>query len=103
MIEFWNVATRPSEKNGLGYDVAKATQSILELKRLFTLLPDLPDVYPIWERLAIDYQVKGVNVHDTKLVAFMLVHEISHVLTFNSTDFQRFNSEIVVVHPDNIN
>ena len=40
----------------------------------------------------------GVNVHDTKLAAAMLVHSVTHLLTFNTADFKRF-PEITAVHP----
>ena len=102
LIELWNVATRPVDKNGFGFSSAKTEQEIRQLKTLFTLLPDTKEVYPLWEKLVADYQVKGVNVHDTRLVAFMLTHGISHILTFNTKDFQRFSSEITVVHPDTV-
>ncbi len=59
-------------------------------------------IYSEWEHLANTYQVKGVNVHDTRLITFMLVHNLSHILTFNINNFQRFNSEIIVVHPDTV-
>ena len=51
-----------------------------------------------WRQLVIKYQVSGVQVHDTRLVAAMLEHGIAHLLTFNTDDFKRF-SEINVVHP----
>ena len=102
LIELWNVATRPKQKNGLGLTPAITKQEIELLKTLFTLLFDKPQIYSEWEHLANTYQVKGVNVHDTRLVAFMLVHNLSHILTFNIKDFQRFNSEIIVVHPDTV-
>ena len=102
LIELWNVFTRPLNSNGLGMTPADAKQEIEKLKTTFILLPDTHTVYPEWERLATTYQVKGVNVHDTRLVAFMLVHNISHILTFNTKDFRRFNSEIIVIHPDTV-
>ncbi len=43
----------------------------------------------------------GVNVHDARLVAAMLVHGLTHILTFNTPDFRRF-SQITVVHPSEI-
>ncbi|ELS02727.1 putative nucleic acid-binding protein [Xenococcus sp. PCC 7305] len=100
LIESWNVLTRPQNKNGFGLSPNDAQQEIEKLKITFTLLPDTSQVFSEWEKLVMKYQVKGVNVHDTRLVAFMLVHKISHILTFNTKDFQRFNSEIIVVHPD---
>ena len=44
------------------------------------------------------YGVIGVNVHDARLVAAMLVHGLTHILTFNTTDFARY-TEITAVHP----
>ncbi len=41
---------------------------------------------------------EAVNVHDARLVAAMLVHGLSHILTFNTTEFARY-SEITAVHP----
>ncbi len=102
LIELWNVLTRPLNRNGFGMTPDRAQQELIKLKTTFTLLPDRPSIYPLWEQLATTYQVKGVNVHDTRLVAFMLVHNISHILTFNIKDFQRFNSQITIVHPDRV-
>jgi len=48
--------------------------------------------------LVIAHAVMGVNVHDARLVAAMLVHGLTHILTFNTADFRRF-SQITVVHP----
>lgn len=102
LIEFWNVATRPIERNGLGLSPVEAQAEVSRLKELLILLPDQKQIYPEWERLVQTYEVKGTKVHDTRLVAFMLVHQISHILTFNVKDFRRFNSEITPVSPKEI-
>ena len=47
------------------------------------------------------YDVRGRQVYDARLVAVMLVHNISQILTFNITDFKRYQ-EITAVHPDQI-
>jgi len=99
LIELWNVCTRPSDKNGLGFTPETAKTEIDRFKHLFILLPDTEKVYLEWERLVTTYKVKGTKVHDTHLVAFMLVHQISHILTFNVKDFRRFQSEITAVSP----
>ena len=90
LIELWNVATRPAEKNGLGFTLEQTKAEVARLKRLFIFLPDTKAIFPIWERLVETYEVKGAKVHDTRLVAFMLVHRLSHILTFNVKDFRRF-------------
>ncbi|NEP08944.1 MAG: type II toxin-antitoxin system VapC family toxin [Symploca sp. SIO2C1] len=101
LIEFWNVYTRPMERNGLGGTPQEAEAEIRQLKAFFPLLLDTTAIYPQWERLVIAYAVSGVKVHDTRLVATMLVHGLTHILTFNSGDFVRF-SEITAVHPTTV-
>ena len=53
LIEFWNVYTRPVERNGLGHTVTEASTEVNRLKELFPLLLDLPAIYEEWERLVI--------------------------------------------------
>jgi hypothetical protein len=48
--------------------------------------------------LVANYDVKGKQVHDARLVAGMLRHNVSHLLTFNAKDFSRY-SEISVIEP----
>jgi len=101
LIEFWNVSTRPSDKNGLGFTIEKTEIEINKLKSFFCLLPDSPLIYEQWQQLVIKYQVKGVNVHDTRLTAFMLVNNLTHILTFNTKDFKRY-TEIIAINPQDI-
>lgn len=103
LIEFWNVATRPKEKNGLGYSISETQQEISRIKSILPLILDTPDIFKQWETLVKTYQVKGVNVHDARLVAVMIVNKLSHILTFNVDDFRRYNSEIIIIHPNEIN
>lgn len=98
LIEFWNVYTRPLERNGLGRTPEEARLEIQQLRSLFTLLPDTAAIYPEWENIVSRYGVRGVNVHDARLVAAMMIHELTHIVTFNARDFMRY-AEIVVVEP----
>ena len=101
--EFWNVATRPANQNGFGHTIFETEQLLLGLEKFFRLLPDSPDVYPEWKRLVVKYDVSGVQVHDARLVASMIVHKVTHILTFNVTDFERYEpEEIVAVDPASI-
>jgi hypothetical protein len=43
----------------------------------------------------------GKQAHDTRLVAAMTVHQITHLLTFNTDDFKRF-TEITAIDPRSI-
>jgi predicted nucleic acid-binding protein len=101
LIEFWAVATRPIANNGLGWTIDRAKSEFETLKYLFVLLPDTEAIFSEWERLVIHHRVGGKQVHDARLVAAMLVHDVTHLLTFNTSDFKRF-SEITVVDPQNV-
>ena len=101
LIEFWAVATRPSANNGLGLSIAQAESQVNNLKDMFVLLDDTPEIFSAWERIVIRYQVAGKQAHDARIVAAMKVHSLRHLLTFNDSDFKRF-SEITVVNPFSI-
>jgi len=101
LIEFWNVYTRPTERNGLGRSLVETQAEVNRLKMLFSLLLDTEAIYQEWERLVVAYGIRGVNVHDARLVAAMLVHGLTHILTFNVSDFARY-SEITAVNPTTI-
>ncbi len=98
--EFWNVSTRPTDRNGFGQTLVETDDLLGRVEQLFPLLPDSPEVYPIWRRLVVNYDVSGVQVHDARLAASMVAHNVTHILTFNITDFQRYTDEgIVAVDP----
>ena len=101
IAELWNACTRPAARNGFGLSHQEAKMEVDRLEELLFLCEEVPEIYPIWKMLIERHQVRGVKVHDTRLVAAMLVHELTHLLTFNTKDFQRFK-EIVVVHPSSI-
>jgi predicted nucleic acid-binding protein len=46
-------------------------------------------------------QVIGRRVHDARLVAVMITHSVTHLLTFNRDDFRQF-SMITVVTPADV-
>jgi len=104
-VEFWNVATRPAARNGFGLTPVEADRLLRLAERLFPLLPDSPVVYPQWRRLVVTFLVvtfgvSGVQVHDARLVAAMISHGVTHILTFNTADFVRYATEgIVAVDP----
>jgi hypothetical protein len=45
--------------------------------------------------------VIGKNAHDTRLVATIAIHEITHILTFNRSNCQRYR-EIIVISPESV-
>ncbi len=101
VIEFWNVATRPAEKNGLGFTRQQALAEVEKIERLFHLTLNAPAIYAEWKRLVIAHAVEGKQVHDTRIVAAMNVRGITHLLTYNKAHFVRF-AGIVVISPSEI-
>jgi predicted nucleic acid-binding protein len=77
-------------------DVSNTKVELTRAKNMFTFLPDTVSVYPVWESLVTQYAVHGKNTHDARLVAAMLVHGITHLLTFNTGDFTRYTGVTVL-------
>jgi predicted nucleic acid-binding protein len=69
IAEFWNVATRPADLNGLGLSHEEVLQEVSSIERLLTLLPDIPAIYPAWKEIVADNKVQGVKVYDARLMA----------------------------------
>jgi predicted nucleic acid-binding protein len=102
-VEFWNVVTRPIEKNGFGLTPDDAELKLRRIERLFLLFPDSHLIYSQWRRLVVTYRVSGVQVHDARLVAVMKANGASHILTLNVKDFTRYANEgIVPIDPNTI-
>ena len=98
MAELWNVMTRPAERNGFGLRPEDAEAEMREIEAGMSLLPENESTYRHWRSLLVKYAVRGVQAHDTRLVATMQAHGVQHLLTFDALDFTRF-SEIEAVHP----
>ena len=100
IYEIWSVATRPVNVNGLGFSFAQAQAEITNLKRFYDVLDETSAVFVEWEKLIAQHQIVGKNAHDAHLVAAMMVHGITHILTFNKQDFQRFTNITVLTPAD---
>jgi predicted nucleic acid-binding protein len=44
IAEFWNVATRPAEQNGLGFSHEETLHEVSSIENSLTLLPDVPAI-----------------------------------------------------------
>jgi predicted nucleic acid-binding protein len=99
LLEFRAFVTRPLEANGLGMTAAQASNEIARIEAAFPLLPEMPTIFPLWRSLADTYGVIGRQVYDARLVAVMMAHGVSHLLTLNPGHFRRF-AEITVVSPN---
>jgi predicted nucleic acid-binding protein len=89
LVEFWAVATRPESANGLGWPPETAADVIRGLRRQFPLLSETPGGLDVWFELVERCEVVGKRVHDARLAALMLVHGITQLLSFNTSDFPR--------------
>jgi predicted nucleic acid-binding protein len=99
LVECWVVCTRPVANNGFGLSPAVAERVLSRIEGAMVQLTEEGNtVYQEWRRLVVEYGVSGKKSHDARLVAAMKVHEITHLLTFNVGDFQRF-AGIVAMHP----
>lgn len=101
IVEFWNVSTRPVAQNGYGLSAAETDEVARQIEKAFTLLPDVEAIHYEWRRLVLGYGVSGTRVHDARIVAAMIVHGVSQILTLNGSDFERYR-EIAIVHPQNV-
>lgn len=105
LIEFRNMATRPTAVNGLGLAVADAEVKAAAFEATFPLLVETPDIFPAWKVLVGALGVVGKQVHDARLVAVCHVHGLSHLLTFNVGHFARlaaFGPGVTVVDPASV-
>lgn len=98
--EFWVVATRPRERNGLGMSPSQAAQFLKEFEQFCSFLPDTPAVHQNWQRLVTEHQVSGKDAHDAAYVGAMQAHAVSRILTFNAQDFHRYREQITILTPE---
>lgn len=98
IMEFWVVATRPVNVNGLGLSPEQARTEADVMMEAYTVLPDSPDVLNHWLDLCTRHAVSGRPAHDARLVALMQAHGVTHLLTLNTGDFARY-TEIICLSP----
>jgi predicted nucleic acid-binding protein len=98
LAEFWNVCTRPTDKNGFGLSIAETNRRVDLIERWLTYAPDSASTHHEWRRLVVEAEVSGVQVHDARLVACMLAHGIQKLRTLNAADFARYK-KIEAVSP----
>lgn len=102
LAEFWNVCTRPSTaRGGLDLLTEQTDRKANVIQKYFAILHDGPTTFSEWRRLVLDHQIRGVKVHDAKLVATMIANNVENLITFNTSDFQRF-AMITAIHPADV-
>lgn len=68
LIEFWVVATRPLEVNGLGWTTERTHTKIAQIISQFELLPETDEIFTTWLDLVTSYQIMGKRTHDLRLI-----------------------------------
>src|ERR1700739_3236781 len=101
LAEFWKVCTRPAEKNGYGLSIEETNRRTALIESRFLFLADSRETHEQWRKIVVEHEVSGVQVHDARLVAAMLVHGVGHLVTLNDGDFRRY-SGISVVRPERV-
>ena len=96
--EFCNVLTRPSRNNGYGLTPTQAQERAIEIEAAIRILPDHPAIHRESRRILVIHNISGVQVHDARLAAAMLVYCVKRILTFNTRDFARL-PRIKAVNP----
>lgn len=98
IYEYWAVSTRPTTQNGRGKTPDEVLSELGFFETHFTMLPDTSAVFDEWKQLMSIYKVVGKPSHDARLVAALIAHRLTHLLTFNAADFQRY-SGVVALDP----
>ncbi len=101
LAEFWNVCTRPAERNGFGLSIAETDELAALIESKFLFVADSEATHQEWRRMVVALAISGIQVHDARMLAAMRVHGIPNLLTLNTKDFLRF-SGIAVFSPDDM-
>jgi predicted nucleic acid-binding protein len=91
----------PASRNGFGLTASETESHVRAIEASMDFLSEGEDVYREWRSMVGLHNVLGAQVHDARLPATMMVHGIRHLLTFNTGDFKRYSS-IVVIQPKEI-
>ncbi len=101
IYEFWNVCTRPADRNGFGLSIEEADRAASRVERRLRLLHDTPALYAEWRKLVVVHRVAGAQAHDARIAAAVIVHRPAQLLTFNTADFARF-AGVVAANPQDV-
>ena len=65
----------------------------------FDVLEDGPEVTRVLAALCREVPVAGRQIHDANVVATMLAHAETHLLTFDQEGFERYADRVVLIDP----
>ena len=98
LAEFWAVATRAKEANGLVWNLTQTQFHLEMILETFVFIEAKIEAAFLLEFL-LQNAVHGKQVHDANLVFTMQQNSIVHLVTLNDADFKRFTG-IQVLKPE---
>ena len=96
--EYLASVTRPQGSEP-ALPMALALERVRYFAARFEVAEDGPDTFRKLTELLAQAPTGGKQVHDANLVATMLAHGITRLLTFNAADLRRFSPWVEVVAP----
>ena len=100
--EYVGVCTRPRSANGLGLSTTDSLTNSRAFLRITSFLEETSAVTQKWIDLVENYGVSGKQVHDACIVATMLVHGVTNLVTANLSDFRRYQGLIEPLSPEQV-
>ncbi len=90
VYEYWSASTRPVARRGLGLSPGQVRTNIEHFNQTFEFADEPIGLYREWLNIVTTLLVSGKESHDARLVAFMNLSNIQHIVTFNTVDFARY-------------
>ncbi len=94
--EFLVVSTRPVEANGLGMEPTAAVENVAAFLSRSTVLDETSDVSTSLARIVRTSGCSGTRIHDANIVATLLAHGLTHLVTSDRDDMRRFDGVVVL-------
>ena len=94
--EYLAVVTRP-QTWPVAITLQEALDDVNVLLRTFEILEDGPAVTELLVALCREVPAGGRQIHDANIVATMLAHGERRLMTFNTSDFRRYEDRIELV------
>jgi predicted nucleic acid-binding protein len=98
--EYLVVATRAPEVNGLGMEPAEAIKNVQAFNERLLFFDETEAGSIRLRHLTNGYQLIGTRIHDANVVATMLSHGLSKLVTENRADFSVFSEVKTIALPE---
>lgn len=95
--EYLVVATRPLERNGLGFVLEKALYNVRAFRERMHFLEENLAVAQKLQILIEEVACSGNEIHDANLIATALTHNVGQLVTENYDDLKRFSDHLSIL------